>query len=118
MPSRQESNSIVVYALAEEVVFQDTVDGTEAVPPVDFLAFSVSAAVVGNTYFIYADARDAGDFGGHLGLKAKPLLTELQALNRLSAEQLVAGLHIGQVEVGHGIRKESQEFIADRVPKE
>ena len=84
----------------------------ETILPAYFLAFLVSAAVVGDAHFINADAFETSYFGSHLGFKAETLLLEKDALDNICPEQLVAGLHVGEVQVGEHVGQESEETVA------
>ena len=87
-------------------------DGAEAVFPADFLAFLVGSSIVGDAHFIDADAFETGDFGGHFGLEAETLLLEVYALDDICPEQFIAGLHVGEVQVGEHVGQESEEAVA------
>src|SRR5690349_18526428 len=74
--------------LAEEVVLDDAVEGTEAVPHADLLALGVRPPVVRD-----ADLEDAhvhlGHLGGDLRLEAEAVLLDGDGLDDLAAEGLV-----------------------------
>ena len=98
-------------------VFQNAVDGPEAILPADFLAFFKGSAVVGDTHFVDADFGDAGNFGRHLGFKAKALFGQMQRLHHFALEEFVAGFHIRQVQVGEHVGEEGEEFVAQGMPE-
>ena len=51
------------------------------------------------------------------GLEAEAILLDLDRLDDLAAEGLVARLHVGEVEVGEHVRQQRQEPVAERVPE-
>jgi hypothetical protein len=98
-------------------VFQNAVDGAETVLPANFLALFKGSAVVGDAYFVDADFGDARNFGRHLGFKAKALFGQMQRLHHFALEELVAGFHIRQVQVGEHVGEEGEEFVAQGMPE-
>ena len=102
--------------LAQEAVFEDAAEGAEAVFPADFFAFGVGAAVVGNGDFVDACA-GAGDLGDEFGLDTEAVFLEGDGLDQLAFENFVAGLHVGEVEIGCHVRQEGEELVAERVPE-
>lgn len=92
-------------ALPKQVVFQNAVNGAEAVFPADFLAFFVGAAVIGNAYLIDA-AACFSDLGGDFWLKAKAVFLNADRLDYLAAKGFVAGFHIAEVDIGQHIRQQ------------
>ena len=85
------------------VVLQDAVKGTEGILHADFFAFLIGAAIIADANFIDPDLGHLADAGGDFGLKAKAFFAQFDALDGLGMEQLVAGFHIREVEVGKGI---------------
>ena len=87
-----------------------------AVAPADLLALGVGAAVVADAHLV-DPAAGPGHLGGDLGLEAEAVLLDVDRLDHLAAEGLVAGLHVGQVQVGEHVRQHVQEAVADGVPE-
>src|SRR5687768_17323932 len=85
-----------------DAVADDAIEGFEAVLDADLLALFVTSAAVGDADLV--DPQPAvGDLGGDLRLEAESILLQLDALDHLPPEQLEAGLHVGEVEVGEGV---------------
>ncbi len=103
---------------AEEVVLQDAVDGPHAIAPAYLLAILVGTAVVGDAHLIDAHLGDARYLGRHFGLEPETVLLQLERLHHAGIEELVAGLHVGEVEVGEHVAQEGEELVAYRVPEE
>lgn len=59
-----------------------------------------------------------GDFGGDLDLEPETVLLDLDLFQHLATEDFVADLHVGEVQVGHHVREQGQQFVADHVPEE
>src|SRR5689334_3219437 len=83
----------------EQAVAQDANHGPDCVLPADFLALDVGAPEIRNTDFINPHARDSRDLRGQLGLDAEALLAQPQTLQHLATKELVAGLHVAEVQV-------------------
>jgi hypothetical protein len=101
---------------AEEVVLHDAPEGAEAVFPADLFAFLVGAAFVGDADFVQAAAA-GGDLGGDLGLEAEAVFLDGDGADEVAAEDLVAGFHVGEVEVGEDVGAEGEEAVAEGVPE-
>src|ERR1700752_4985846 len=85
--------------LIGEAVADDAPEGLDAVFPGDFFALFVGATGVGDGNFIDAPIA-LGDLGGDFGLEAEAVGFDRDALEDFTTEDLVAGLHIGEFEVG------------------
>ena len=79
-------------------------------------SFGVGASVVGDGDFVDASA-GAGDLGDDLGFEAEALFLEGYGLDEFAFENFVAGLHVGEVEIGRHVRQESEELVAEGVPE-
>src|SRR5262245_55478027 len=110
------TNTASVDAAPPRAIFDDAPDGAHAVFPVDLLALCVRAARVRDADFVDT-AVESRDLCGDFRLEAKPILLDADALDDLAAEDLVTGLHVGEVQVREGIRHERQEPIAEVVPE-
>ena len=77
-------------------------DGSQAVLPADLLARAVVAARVGDGNLV-DPASQLGQLHGDLGLKPEARRLKLDLPEDLAPDDLVAGLHIGQVEVGENV---------------
>jgi hypothetical protein len=60
---------------------------------------------------------DLRELGGELRLHAEPARPDGDALDDVRAEDLVAGLHVGEVQVRDHVRDERQELVRDVVPE-
>src|SRR5262245_54782547 len=105
-----------VNAATPRAIFDDAPDGAQAVLPVDLLALCVGTARVRDADFVDATV-EARDLRGNFRLEAKPIFLDADALNDLASEDLVTGLHVGEVQVREGIRHERQESIPEVVPE-
>src|SRR5579862_926621 len=74
----------------------------ESVLPPDLLAVGVGAPVVIDPDLVDAP-RAPRELGGHLGLEAETVLAQRKSLDHFAAEDLVTGLHVGQVQVGEEV---------------
>ncbi len=99
-----------------EVVADDAPEGLDAVFPGDFLAFFVGAAGVGDGNFVDAPVAFC-DFGGNFRLEAEAVGFELDALEDFATEDFVAGLHVGEFEIGENVGKQSEHLVGDVVPE-
>jgi hypothetical protein len=101
----------------EKVVFHQAVHRPDRILHADLLPFFVGSSVIGDAHFVDADLREAGDLRGHFGFEAEAFLLEPDLLDEFGAEELVAGLHIGQVQVGEHVGEQRQETVPDGVPE-
>ena len=95
---------------------QDAPEGADAVAPADLLALVVGAARVGDADLVDR-AAELRDLGRDLRLEAEAVLFDRDALEHLAAEDLVAGLHVGQVQVREHVRERGEHAVADVVPE-
>src|ERR1700730_15127927 len=109
-------SGLFTKAGAKGGVADDAVERPDAIAPADLLALGVVATVVGDAHLVDPPA-GPGHFGGDLGLEAKAVLLELDRLDDLATEGLVAGLHVGEVQVGEHVRRQREEAVADRMPE-
>ena len=104
-------------APVEEPVLEQQPEGLDAVLPADVLALCVAAAVVADGHLV--DARvPLGQPRGELGLDAEAVALEGDLLEDVGADGLVAGLHVGQVDVVQRVGDEGQELVGQAVPEE
>src|SRR6266581_9630737 len=101
----------------EEAVPDDAADRRDAVLPGDLLPRIVSSPVVRDRDFV-DPAAEARDLRRELGLEPEPVGAEPKPLQERRAEDLVAGLHVRQVQVGEHVREHRQEPVADVMPEE
>src|SRR5262245_18055756 len=76
-------------------VLEDAVHRPHPIAPTDLLAFSVRAAAVRDANLVDAPA-GGRDLGGDFGLEAEAILLDLDRLDDLATERLVAGLHVAE----------------------
>src|SRR5437588_411621 len=102
----------------DEDLASHLVSGPDGHRPDLHLAFLIGAAGVADGDLVDAPrgAAAAGDLGGDLRLEAEAVRLEVDALEHLTPEDLVTGLHIGQVQVSEHVRHKGEELIADVVP--
>jgi hypothetical protein len=84
--------------LPKEIIFENTVKRAYPILPIDLLSLMISAAVIGDADLINA-APHLRDLCGDFRLKTEPILLNQNALDDLSPERLVAGLHICEIYV-------------------
>src|SRR5664280_1563412 len=101
---------------AKQVVFHDRVERTEAIPPADFFALFVGAAVIADADLV-DHAVEPRHLGGDLRLESEPVFFDRDLLQHLATESLVAGLHVRDVDVGGHIGEQSEKLVADHVPE-
>src|ERR1022692_3761623 len=80
-----------------DAVLDDRVDGANPVLPADLLPLVVGPPRVADGDLVDAQPH-LGDLGGQLGLDAEPALLDVDRLDDLGAEGLVADLDVGEVE--------------------
>src|SRR5207253_1234111 len=86
--------------LVEQPVAHDAEERLEGVLEADLLAFFVRAAGVGDGDFVDAPGRPVfGDLRRELRLEPESIRLQLDALQHLAAKDLVAGLHVREVQV-------------------
>src|SRR4051812_41652906 len=91
-------------------ILQQTPQSPNAVSPTDFFAFFVGASSVADADFVNPKLA-FGDFDCDLWLEAETVLFNGNRLNDLAPENLVAGFHVGQVDVGQAVGDQSQNPI-------
>ncbi len=89
-------------------------DRLPSVPPADLLAFELGPPEIADRHL--EDPETAlGDLGGDLGLERKVVRAQRKRLQELGAEDLVAGLHVGQVEIGEEVAHPGEEPVDSRM---
>ena len=58
-----------------------------------------------------------GDLGGDLRFEPETVFLDPNLRQHLAPEDLVAGFHVGEVEVGEDVGRESEHAVADHVPE-
>src|SRR3546814_17701792 len=74
----------------------------------------VGAPGIGDPHLVDAQVL-ASQLRGHLRLEAEAVLLQVQRLDHLTAEGLVAGLHVREVEVGEGVGQRSEQAVSEVV---
>src|ERR1043166_3850008 len=88
-----------------------------SVAPVDLLAFGVGATGIADRYLV--DPRvGLGQQRRDLGLEAEAVRGQLRRhrTRELTADRLVAGLHVGEVEIRQHVAVHRQQAVAHRMP--
>ena len=85
------------------------------VAPSDLLALGVGPPGVGDPHFVDSAAH-ARHLAGDFGFETEPILFELDRLNHFTLEHLGAGLHVGEIDVGHHVGERREDPVADAVP--
>src|SRR6267143_7012787 len=100
--------------LVKEPETEDAADGGNPVLPGDFLPRFIVTAMIGDRYLVDA-ATELGHLGCELRLESEPVRTEAQPPQQIRPKDLVAGLHVGEVQVGEHVGQCREETIADVV---
>src|SRR4029453_18510028 len=107
---------IMNCASAKQVVFDNAPQSADAVLPPDLLALFVGSASIRN-----ADLEDSPlqlrHFCRDLRFETEPVLFDHDLLQDFSSEDLVASLHVGQVQIGERIRAQRQQVVANGMPE-
>lgn len=86
----------MLFGLGSQIIFEDAVNRPYTVFPSNLLPLIVGSSIVGNANLVDAAAK-FGYFGSHFRLKAKAVFLDVDLLNDLAAECLVAGFHVREV---------------------
>src|SRR5688572_16267254 len=107
----------VLRGSVEETIPHEADDGPDPVGPPELLSLRVAAAVVGDADLV-DPAAEPRDLRGDLGLEAEAVLLDADRARHLAPEHLVAGLHVGEIQVGDHVREEGQHAVRHAVPEE
>ena len=99
---------------SESGVTEDRPQRADAVAPSDLLPFAVGSARIADRHFENPRAA-LGQLDGQLGLDVKRGAFERNALQQPRPHHLVAGLHVGEVQVADQIAQESQQLVSQRM---
>ena len=102
---------------AEEIAAKDAIEGGHAILPSDLLPLGVGAPVVTDREFVDSSLRLC-QAGSHLGFETETVGRQRQSLQEIRMDNLIAGLHIREVEVREHVAQQGEETIAHHVPKE
>src|SRR6516165_3670018 len=106
---------ILVEAAAHPVA-EDDGQRLNRVPETGFLALLIGAAMIADGRLI--NARPSfGELDGDFGLDAEPVAANGYARHQSGAKRLVAGFHVGEVEVGNDIADGRQDAVGERMPE-
>ncbi len=101
--------------IRREGVPQNHPERLEGIFQADFLAFLVGAAVVADGGFVDLGLT-LGELDGNFGFESEAVRPDGDALQQRSAEGLVAGLHVGKVQVGDHVAHGGEHPVGQRVP--
>src|SRR5215470_425359 len=102
--------------LPKEVVLDDAVNGPKTVLPDDLLPLRVGPAVVGDSDLVDRAAHP-GDLGSDLRFEAEALFLDVDALNDIALECLVAGLDVGEIQIRQHVGEQRQKTVAHAMPE-
>lgn len=90
----------------------------QSVAPADLFPLLVSTTRIADRQLVNS-AIQPGDFCGHFRLDAETVLIQRRKnlLNDLFAKNLVAGFHIGQVQVGEAVREVREKSVSQIMPE-
>ncbi len=100
--------------VVNQPVLQNDPQGLEGVPPADLLPLFVRAAVVGDGHLVDPEST-LGGLGRDLRFKPEPLASQGKGLDDSGAEDLVARLHVSNVQVGAEVGHKRQEAVGQRM---
>src|SRR5438445_10613379 len=105
--------------LVKQPEAENAVEGIEGVAQSDLLALFVSTAGVADVDLVNAPGGVAppGDLRGDLRLEAKAVRFQPEAAQYLTPEDLVASLHVCEIEIGKHVRQCGQHTVGHRVPE-
>src|SRR5215469_9058270 len=108
---RRASVSLVAQAESD-----DAPQRLHSIFPRDLLAFLVRSPGVGDWYLVDSPVV-LGDFRGDFRLEPKAVGLDFDALQDFLAKDFVAGLHIGKLQVGENVGKQSEHSVCYVVPE-
>ena len=107
---------ISIALLSKPVVLEYGVDCPDAILPMDFFSFRVSASVVRDTDFEYPHSQLA-DFSGYLWIYSETIFLNRDLINDLTSKNFIAGLHVRQIDIRHHVGKQRYPFVHHHVPE-
>jgi len=112
----EEADPDVESAGADRVVDRQAPQRAKSIFPPDLFALRVGTARIADSDLINPEAA-LGDLHCHFRFEAEAVFLQRDGLNHLAPECFVAGLHIGQVEVGDHVGDQRQKPVSNRVPE-
>jgi hypothetical protein len=94
----------------------DAPQGLDAVFPGDLFAFFIGTAGIRNGDFVNPPVAFC-DFGGDFRFKPEAVGFQLDSLQDFAAENLVAGFHVRELEVGEDVGEKSEHLVGNVVPE-
>ena len=104
------------HSSVEQVVSQDAPECGESVLPGNLFALRVGAAGIGDGNFVDSPA-SLRDLGGEFRLEAKAIGLEFDILQNFAAKNLVARLHVAELQVGENVGEQCKELVSGVMPK-
>src|SRR6266566_7724718 len=95
-PSYQATLSRLDNMAPLQIVFHYGVNSSDAVFPIDLLAFCIGPTAVGNADFVNSTSC-ADEFGNDFWLDAETILFNLNRFDQRSFESFVARFHVRQI---------------------
>src|SRR5262249_15521336 len=93
-------------------IFQQTVEGANTVFPPNLFSFFVRASPIADSDFVDTQAAP-GHLDCDLRLKTEAVFLDRNCLNHLASKDLVAGFHVGKIDVGQAVGEQRQDPVAD-----
>ena len=109
---RSRENGGAIYAHRFALCLRIAYTRARAVLPADLLPFLVGAAVVADRHLVDPGSRRAATLAVISGSNPKRSSSMRDALDDLAAEGLVAGLHVGEVQVGDHVGERGEPPVA------
>jgi hypothetical protein len=107
---------IRVFLVVDERVAKDRPEGHDPVRPADLLAFPVGSSGVRDRHLVDPGVH-LGKLGGELRFHAEAARPDGDALDDVGAEDLVARLHVREVQVRDHVGEEGEELVRDVMPE-
>jgi hypothetical protein len=99
-------------------ILKDAIHCPQSVFPINFLSLGIRAPVIRYADFIYPNIRDAAYLDGYFRLKSKAFLLQVERLNNVTTEKLVARFHVRHVEIAEHVTQPCEHFITYGMPEE
>ena len=103
-------------APSEAAVTHDAPQCLERILETDLLSLCVRPAIVRDRHFVDSSTQFC-DFSCYFWLEAEAILLQINCIQHLATEDLVAGLHVSQIQVVQHVRQERQEAVCHVVPE-
>src|SRR5579872_558257 len=101
--------------IVDQPEVQDDAERADAIAPTDLLPFLIGTAVIADGNLVNPQL-SLGRLHRDLGLEAETVAADRNALEEVGAKHLVAGLHVGEVQVAEHVGDHGQPLVDHGVP--